>query len=67
MLVYNDSNCITGSWSVAIQALDTMIQRLKCNVDAAVFLNQNSFGVGMCIRNDQVRFMQARNRGLSRQ
>jgi hypothetical protein len=33
---------------------------VKCNIDAALFNDQQKFGVGMCIRNDQGNFMKAK-------
>lgn len=35
---------------------------VKCNVDAALFSDQKCFGVGMCIRNSQGRFIKALSR-----
>jgi hypothetical protein len=32
---------------------------LKCNVDAAIFREQNCFGVGMCLRDDKGNFIGA--------
>jgi len=32
---------------------------VKCNVDAALFLEQHSFGIGMCIRNHRGHFIKA--------
>jgi hypothetical protein len=37
-----------------------MVGELKCNIDVALFKDQHKFGVGMCIRNDQGRFVKAR-------
>jgi hypothetical protein len=34
---------------------------LKCNVDAAIFKEQNCFGAGMCLRDDKKNFIQAWN------
>jgi len=32
---------------------------VKCNIDAALFSDQQCFGVGMCIRNAQAHFFKA--------
>ncbi|KAJ1433914.1 Reverse transcriptase zinc-binding domain [Sesbania bispinosa] len=34
--------------------------RVKCNVDAALFSEERSFGVGLCLRDDQGRFIKAK-------
>ncbi|KAG4918444.1 hypothetical protein JHK85_056725 [Glycine max] len=33
---------------------------LKCNLDVALFIDQNKFGIGFCMRDDQGTFIKAR-------
>ena len=45
-----------------IRWLPPMEGEVKCNVDAALFKEQNCFGVGMCLRDSRGHFMKAKTR-----
>ena len=39
--------------------------RLKCNVDASFSMTENKFDIGMCIRNEEGRFIRAKTMWFS--
>jgi ribonuclease HI len=57
---HHDSNTTTQSINKYTRWQPPVTGTVKCNIDAALFNDQHKFGVGMCIRNNQGRFVKAK-------
>ncbi|KAJ1418166.1 Ribonuclease H-like superfamily [Sesbania bispinosa] len=65
---FTDWNCVKSCGEVGITSVVTshnfcwfppQAGRVKCNVDAALFADQNGFGVGLCLRDDKGQYIKS--------
>ncbi|KAJ1436407.1 Ribonuclease H-like superfamily [Sesbania bispinosa] len=66
---FTDWNCVKSCGEVGITSVVTshnfcwfppQAGRVKCNVDAALFADQNDFGVGLCLRDDKGQYIKSK-------
>ncbi|KAJ1389017.1 Ribonuclease H-like superfamily [Sesbania bispinosa] len=66
---FTDWNCVKSCGEVGITSVVTshnfcwfppQAGRVKCNVDAALFADQNGFGVGLCLRDDKGQYIKSK-------
>ncbi|KAJ1397018.1 hypothetical protein SESBI_32104 [Sesbania bispinosa] len=66
---FTDWNCVKSCGEVGITSVVTshnfcwfppQAGRVKCNVDAALFADQNGFGVGLCLRDDKGQYLKSK-------
>ncbi|KAJ1406846.1 Ribonuclease H-like superfamily [Sesbania bispinosa] len=66
---FTDWNCVKSCDEVGITSVVTshnfcwfppQAGRVKCNVDAALFADQNGFGVGLCLRDDKGQYIKSK-------